>query len=250
MTCFDNDPSLRWLLCITHPDDELAIAAWLRRLCRQGNAVYLSWTHTTEERTEEARLAAKKIGVPQENLFFHAGRDRDLIDDIPALIPSFQSMMERIKPDRVIVGAFEQGHLDHDATNFLVAQTFSGPKLEIPLYHAYHSLIQTINRFPDPAREEVIQLSVEEQAFKLDLAQSYPSQTIWGALVWHEVGQWLMMRSPELKKSERMRHQTHFDFLCPNLPEPLATRVRRSARWRRWEMAMRKYAEMGLWTRE
>ncbi len=250
MICFDADPNLRWLLCITHPDDELAIAAWLRRLCKQGNEVFLSWTHTTETRSEEAFAAAKKIGIPRTNLFFHEGRDGYVVDDIPVLQHSFQKMMDKVLPDRVIVGAYEQGHLDHDATNFLVGQTFTGIKLEVPLYHAYTTWAQKLNRFADPAGEEVLHLSEEEQAFKLELGQMYPSQTIWCALVWYEFGQMLRMNGIELKKSERLRLQTHFDYLRPNLPRDLAEKVKRTKKWARWESAMRRYSAMGLWKPE
>ncbi|MBX3120033.1 MAG: PIG-L family deacetylase [Fimbriimonadaceae bacterium] len=247
MTCFDTDPNLRWLLCITHPDDELAIAAWLRRLTRQGNEVFVSWTHTTDERTEEAIQAAKRIGIPKDRLLFHRGRDGHVVDDIPSLLPDFKQMMKTVNPCRVIVGAYEQGHLDHDATNFLVHQTYDSPTLEVPLYHAYYTWVQRLNRFADPATEEVIDLDEEEQAFKVELAHMYPSQTIWSALAWYEFMQLVRMNPVELKRSERMRVQTHFDYLTPNLPEHLAHRVRKTSRWARWESAMNQYAWQGLW---
>lgn len=250
MTCFDTDPSLRWLVCVAHPDDELAIAAWLRRLCRQSNDVFLSWTHHTDVRREEAVDAAKRIGIPEDRLFFHAGRDGSIVDQIPDLTLDFREMAADIRPDRVVVGAFEQGHLDHDATNFLVAQAYSGPKLEVPLYHTYVKWAQKLNRFADPAGQEVIELDEQEQAFKVEMAQMYPSQTILSALVWYEFGQLLRMNPVELKRTERIRAQTHFDFLRPNLPPELAARVRQSAKWKRWEAALREYADGGLWKPE
>ena len=49
---------------------------------------------------------------------------------MPGLLSSFRAMMARVKPDRVVCGAFEQGHLDHDATHWLVTHSFDGPVFE------------------------------------------------------------------------------------------------------------------------
>ena len=63
MTAFDTDPGIRRLFCFTHPDDELGIAVWVRRLTAAGAGVHLSWTHRTDAREREAREAAKVLGV-------------------------------------------------------------------------------------------------------------------------------------------------------------------------------------------
>ena len=47
MTLFDADIGERWLFCMTHPDDEISICAWIRRLTDAGVDVFLSWTHST-----------------------------------------------------------------------------------------------------------------------------------------------------------------------------------------------------------
>lgn len=234
MKLFDPDPKLRWLFCMTHPDDEIAVGAWIRQLTLVGADVHMSWTHDNPEREYEARQAARFLGVPTSNLHFHHGPDRILCDLMSEILPSFRRMMKSIRPDRVVAGAFEQGHLDHDATNALVFRSFDGPILETPLYHAYCQLIPTINRFADAEGEERLLLTAADQSLKVELAGQYPSQAIYGNLVWYRLWERLSGAPERMGIFERLRVQTHFDFRVPNLPEPLASRVRRTGRWRHW----------------
>ncbi|RYG39984.1 PIG-L family deacetylase [bacterium] len=238
MRLFDPDPSLRWLFCLTHPDDEISICAWIRWLVKNGNEVSLSWTHALPVREEEARNAARKLGVPQDRLFFHGATDASVCDEIGVLKPKFAAMMEAVRPDRVVCGAFEQGHLDHDATNVLVNLTFKGPVLEAPFYHVYLTRLQTLNRFSNPLHQEVRPLEPDERGFKIEIAKSYPSQNIWQILFWHETVRRATFRRPQLLTSERLRLQTHRDWRTPNHPERLRTKVEASPKWRRWLAAM------------
>ena len=199
----------------------------------------MSWTHSKPIREEEGRRVARLLGVPQENLTFFGATDASVCDEITELLPKFQKMMEKTKPDRVCCGAFEQGHLDHDATNFLVNATFKGPVLEIPFYHTYLSRLQKINRFSDPRGQEIILLDENEQLLKKSIARQYPSQNIWSVLLWYEAWQVASFKPIVLAKSERMRLQIHRDFRSPNHPKPLARRIIRSQKWRRWRKAMR-----------
>lgn len=239
MRLFDPDPELRWLFCMTHPDDEISICAWIHRLARLGNDVYMSWTHSNPTREAEARAVAHLLGVPQSNLYFFAATDGSACMEIPELLPRFAKMMEEIKPHRVACGAFEQGHIDHDTTNFLVNHTFEGPVFEIPFYHTYLTRFQTLNRFSDPRGEEILELDMDERRLKTTIARQFPSQNIWSVLLWYEVWQKTRMRPMELTRTERMRIQTHQNFLRPNHPPRLALRVMRSEAWRRWRKALR-----------
>jgi hypothetical protein len=81
---------------------------------------------------------------------------------------------------------------------------------------------------------------VEEQKFKVDFAKQYPSQTIFRNLVLNELRRTVIApKEKPLRATERMRLQTHKDFLAPHLPEPLAGKVRSCAKWQRWEKAVR-----------
>lgn len=239
MIAFDLNPNLRWLFCMTHPDDEISICVWIHRLVNAGANVHLSWTHSTPGREREARAVALLLGVPDANLHFFGATDGSAVDHIPELIPRFQRMMANLKPDRVCCGAFEQGHIDHDTTNFVVAQSFDGPVFEIPFYHTYTRRIQVLNRFADAAGQETLRLTRDETKLKKHVARQYPSQNIWSILLWYEVWHKARLRSSELTRVERMRLQTHRDYLSPNLPPAMAARVRRHPTWKRWETAMR-----------
>jgi len=235
---FDLDPSLRWAFCMTHPDDEISICAWIKKLIGNGNEVCVSWTHSTPKREREARAAAVLTGVRPENLMFFGAPDGGVVDHLAHLETMFRDWFDVVRPDRVCCGAFEQGHLDHDATNLLVNRTFRGPVFEIPFYHSYLVRLQRINRFADPRGEEVRHLDHDEQRFKKLIARQYPSTNIWSVLLWYEVLQGSKLRRAELARTERMRLQTHRDFLTPNLPPRLAQRVRRCEKWIRWEKAL------------
>lgn len=238
MKLFDPDPKLRWLFCMTHPDDEISICAWISRLTAQRNPVFLCWTHCTPEREAEARAVAEVLRVPAENLAFLDAPDGHACDHMARLAPDLSEVIEASAPDRIACGAFEQGHLDHDATNYLVNRLYDGPILEIPFYHTFAKRAQCLNRFANPAGQEVLHLTAEEQRLKKTVARQFPSQNIWTVLVWYEVWQATRLRRMELTKTERMRLQSHKDFRTPNLPEQLSAAVRVTASWRRWLRAV------------
>jgi len=170
--------------------------------------------------------------------------DKRVCDEIPDLLPKFRKMIEIVKPDRVCCGAFEQGHLDHDATNYLVNKAFEGPIYEIPFYHTYKTYPPRLNRFSDEGgesdedAENVRKLNANEQRFKKRVARMYKSQRIWMNLLLYEGLQLALLKPDALAKTERMREQKHTDFRKPNHPLPLARRVERSKKWRRWLRAL------------
>jgi LmbE family N-acetylglucosaminyl deacetylase len=243
MKLFDPDPKLRWLFAMTHPDDEISICGWIRRLSALGIEIHLSWSHKTPEREWEARQVSKLLHVPSENLHFHHGPDRCLERHMAFLLPSFARMFDMVKPDRVVAGAFEQGHLDHDATNLLVNTAFDGVVLETPFYHAYCRAIPTMNRFASTVGEELLELLPHEVQLKRRVAQSYPSQAIWSNLVWYRALQTVKGEKEPVGSVERLRVQTHKDFREPNLPGPLSARIAKSGRWRQWLEAVDAFAE-------
>lgn len=240
MTVFDSDPNIRWLFCLTHPDDELAVAAWIAHLAKNGNSVWMMWTHSTPTREMESRAVAKRLGVHQNHLIFANGTDGVICDEMYELLPLFRRVMQEVAPDRVVCAAFEQGHLDHDATNWLVNHSFDGPVFEFPMYRTYRFPLQVLNRFSRTEGQEVRLLSEEERRLKVEVAQSYPSQSIWRIVcAYHFVHRHLLRRPVPLAASERMRRQTHFNYLRPNHPEPLAKKVMDCDAWQRWTRSVK-----------
>lgn len=241
MKLFDFDPSLTWLFCPTHPDDELAVCAFIHRLQLAGASVYLNWTHATAVRQAEAVRVASFLGVPESHLNFMGGEDGKVCDQMVSLLPSFQSLVKRVKPDRVVCIAFEQGHLDHDATNCLVRHSFDGPIVEWPMYHPYTRRIQTMGRFCDPLGEEVMKLTASERRFKRRMSWRYPSQNIRSVLVGYHVLRSLQLRPARLYATERLRLSGSVDYLSPTVPVRLRAEVESSAMWRRWVEAYERF---------
>ncbi len=223
---------------MTHPDDELSIAAWIRRLTAGGSEVHLSWTHSTSVRELEARAVAKKLAVPGHRLTFFDAPDGGVLEAVPGLLPRFADLIRAVRPDRIVCGAFEQGHVDHDATNYLVARSFDGPVYEVPFYHSYADWIQTVNRFADPDGEELLELDAAESIFKRELSEDYPSQRIRELMVWYGIWQRVRTRDADLLGTERVRLQVWRDYLSPNLPPARAGRVLRTREWGRWIRAI------------
>jgi len=237
MTPFMESDWRRVSFVFCHPDDEVAIAATARRFVRRGVDVHFVWAHRTDVREAEGRAAAAAIGVPEANLTFLSGQDGQIVNQIEELRPAMAAALAT-DSECVVTVAFEQGHLDHDATNFLVHQTFDRPIFEYPMYTTYLTRTPVLNRFADPAGEEVIDLEPAERAFKIQLARSYPSQTFWRNVVWYERWTRLRLRPVSLAATERLRRQIHTNFRQPNLPAPLRSRVEASPQWNLWLAAM------------
>lgn len=244
MKLFDPNPQLRWLFCFTHPDDEISICAWMKRLTQSGADVWASWSVSNAIREAEARAVMEQLGVTQEKLFFFQFPDGDLCDYVGELTHSLHEIVTKIHPDRIAVGAFECGHLDHDSTNFSVYQAIKNISqsnlilLEIPFYYTYLTRIPVINRFADPEGEEILFLAQEERNLKIQVSKSYPSQNIGKLLFWYSIYGWLKLKPPQLPCTERLRLHTHDNYSIPNLPFPLRDKVQASSKWKRWLSAI------------
>ena len=224
----------RWLFCMTHPDDEISICMWMKKLVDNGNEVYVSWTHSTPTREAEGRKVAEKLGIPQDHLTFHMAPDGVICTQFKDLIPVFADLMEKVKPDVVVCGAFEQGHVDHDTTNVLVNLTFKGDVLEVPFYHTYMTKFQTMNEFSDTTGQSVFALSDAEAKLKREIAKQYRSQNIWSVLFWFEAWQAIQGKRIELAKREVMRLQQHKVFRIPNHPTYIVKELEKNSTWQGW----------------
>jgi len=179
--------------------------------------------------------------VPNDAMTFYDAADGHVIDAIGDLRTKFKVTLKKFAPTRVVTHAFEQGHIDHDATNLLVNLCFDGPVFEAPFYHTYLTKMPRLYRFSTHEGEQTIALTPEERKTKKRLVTMYPSQTVRRNVVVYELAHAVTLRRPPLFQVERMRLQTHKDFLKPNHPHALAKRVERCATWRRWVAGAKKH---------
>lgn len=235
---FESNPTGCWLFCFAHPDDELAIAAWMRHVCRSKADVFAVWAHSLPHRAAESRAVANDIGIKPENLIFLEGKDGTICHQIEELLPIYQALMDQIRPDHVVTCTYEQGHLDHDATNFLVRHTSPVPVWEFPLYHAYDRWYQNMGRFSTEAHAVARPLNQEEIQFKKGIAKKYPSQRIWKILFWYEVLHRVTFRTSHISAAEYLRPAPNVDWFKPNHPHRLTQRVLGSEKWTHWVLAM------------
>ncbi len=242
MKLFDPDPNLVWLFWPTHPDDELATAGWIAHLAHLGIEVHLAWTHDTPVRRAEALNAATLLGVPEERTYFHGATDGKAYAEFEELARRFSETVARVKPDRVVCGAFEQGHIDHDATNFLLNQVCDRPILEAPYYHTYLTRMPVINRFADPEGQELWELEEGDRKVKKQVLNAYPSQAIKKNLIFAEIRARVTGQG-HLMSPERLRLQVHKDFLEPNLPQRLRERVMATEQWANWREAVIRWQQ-------
>lgn len=226
----------KWLFCFTHPDDEISIIAWMKRLADDGADVFAGWSVSNPVREKEAVAMMQSIRVPRDRLFFFDMPDGSSCEHFKKLVDSWAWAIEVADPRRIVAGAFECGHIDHDTTNAAVHRASQGrvPMFEVPFYHTYLTKIPVINRFADPLGEEVLVLRPDERRLKLRASKSYPSQNIGSLLKWYTALGIAKLNPPKLCHTERMRLQTHFDYTIPNLPEPLRGRVETSAKFQRF----------------
>lgn len=233
MKALDLSPSLNWLFCFAHPDDELAVAAMMRKLLSAGARVRAAWFHSTPERKSESESACRMIGIDGSLTFFE-NADGNFIGDLAQLRKDVESVLVATQPDRVVCAAFEQGHLDHDALNLVIARSFGGTIVEFPEYWPYTPRVRAMNRFADPTGEEILDLSLEEQAWKRRLARLYPSQGIRGYVGWYELWTMLKLRPARLVRTERVRIQGEIDYSKPIHNGRVLASVLRSQEWARW----------------
>lgn len=234
MRAFDPDPNLRWLFCMGHPDDEAAVGAWIHFLRSQGNEVGLCWTHSNATREAEGKAAAEILKVRPSDLFFLGFPDGEAIRHLEPLHEAHQDVIRTFRPDRIACVAFEQGHLDHDATNLSARAAFNGPVTEWPMYHAYLRRFQWCGRFADESGQETRAVLPDEREVKNRLLNAYPSQGFKRNVILFEALSRLLLNPAHLGTVERMRVCLAENYLSPNLPEPLRSKVAQCTKWQTW----------------
>lgn len=223
---FDDSQALRWLFLFPHPDDEIALAAWINHLVKSGVEVRCVWLHSTPVRRAESEAAMKLLGVEQFKFFNF--EDGGFVKAIPNMLSFITEVVSEFDPDRIVTTAFEQGHLDHDATNYVASLLGDYVTFEFPMYHSYDRKLQTVNRFVEPLSGEARLLAEEDRELRRAVLKFYKSQRIGKILNFYD--RWI---DSDVIRFEKLRVANH-SYSEPVGDDKRRARLRRSAKWKIW----------------
>ncbi|MCC7166074.1 MAG: PIG-L family deacetylase [Rhodospirillales bacterium] len=187
------------LVLAPHPDDEVVgVAAALGRARQDGAVAAVAFLTTgvperdvawpwrrpghaawVAGRQAEASQAAQALGL--EIVLTSALASRRLKDDLERTRKAVLEAIDRFKPDRLWVPAFEGAHQDHDAANALAASLADHladpcPIWEFAEYNFMGGRVRA-NEFPTPSADQwVLALSETERAAKRALLALYRSE--------------------------------------------------------------------------
>lgn len=146
------------LVVAAHPDDEtFGAGGVVIRQTHAGNHVrILMLTDGAPDEIElsggyrrqrlmELEKALGEIGLSKSHVIFWNLDDLNFVFDgglegISSLVDRFSLLAETMRPDEVYVHAYEHGHIDHDAANYIVARGLSksGVKAQLYEYSSYN----------------------------------------------------------------------------------------------------------------
>ena len=189
-------PGLRRIMVFApHPDDEIIGAFSI--LSRSRLASFLVFVTDGApakigneraklqcERQRESEKIALFLGIPLDHLFRIGIPDQETVFQLPRLIISVFQLLRELRPDVVLVPAYEGGHPDHDSTAFAVHQASdrlgqSTPSLiEMCLYHDCNGRMQTGEFLRHSSISDclTIVLSNEDRRLKEEAFAIYRSQ--------------------------------------------------------------------------
>jgi len=96
-------------------------------------------------RRREARAALAELGVPPERILFGGIRDQELARHLREGMRLLRQAVRKFRPLVILVPAYEGGHPDHDAANFLVACLRSSGVVAAPRHWWEYSLYTSRN---------------------------------------------------------------------------------------------------------
>lgn len=181
----------RFLFLFAHPDDDTFICGTMKMLLEAGAEVHAAWLtsgdYFGQGELREAELARAMEILGLDELCIHLLRlpDLGLIYNMDEGIALVADLLGTLKPDSVFVTAFEGGHPDHDAVNYLCYEgcTRAGvqPRLfEFPLYNGTGPVRHWRWRINDfgPGGPETLYSPLNEGAIdcKYRMMKTYSSQ--------------------------------------------------------------------------
>lgn len=151
-----------YLFLFAHPDDDTFIAGTMRTLVRRGAEVHAAWLTSgdflgqSERREKELWDAVEVLGLREDQVHLLRMPDLRLVSRLDEAVKSVCDLVSKLKPDKIFADAFEGGHPDHDAVNFLAYEAcvrtgINAELFEFPLYNGTGPFLHwrwRINRFP------------------------------------------------------------------------------------------------------
>jgi N-acetylglucosamine malate deacetylase 2 len=147
----------RLLVFVAHQDDEVTCSVLLQRtpaalivFATDGapSAEFFWSSYGSRRRYAEVRHgeALESVGVLDnvKAIFLKDAttdlpfRDQELFRSLPSAGKALEAIARQFRPDALLAPAYEGGHPDHDACNFLVntvGRALAIPRWEMPLYH-------------------------------------------------------------------------------------------------------------------
>jgi N-acetylglucosamine malate deacetylase 1 len=190
------DKLKRSAFVFAHPDDDVFISGLMRRLISAGSEILGVWLTSggflggQERRETELRSAVSILGLEKKRYELLRFPDLGLMRSSASAAETLKEIFVRFKPDNVFVTAFEGGHPDHDAANFIVYESrfrsmLDFPIFEFPLYNGagpFWSWRWRINAFPSGGPETLfIPLDSSEVDCKFNIMRVYSSQWMYMA---------------------------------------------------------------------
>jgi LmbE family N-acetylglucosaminyl deacetylase len=195
--------SSRALFFFAHPDDDVFITGMMKKYLRSGCRIRAVWLTSggyfggQRRREQEIRLVTSELGLSSGDYDVLRLPDLGLITCMDEAASALSAILNNFRPDTVFVTAFEGGHPDHDAANFIVYEAEFRAKLnchifEFPLYNGAGSFLTwrwLINAFPpgEPA-------TYFEQLEDIDINCKYNAMKIYAS-------QWMYMIPARLARS-------------------------------------------------
>lgn len=185
------DAADRYLFLFAHPDDEVLIAGTMRRLLTGGARIHAAWITSgdyfggRDHREGELSTAMSILGLEKERVRLLRLPSLGLLTELHGYSELVSDLMTEVRPDVVFVNAYEGGHPDHDAVNFLASEALRRSGLEsalfeFPLYNGsgpVYSWRWRINSFP-PGGPPVLYMRLDADAIqcKYRMMSAYCSQ--------------------------------------------------------------------------
>ena len=227
----------KFLFVFAHPDDDVFIAGLMRRLISSGTDTLGVWLTSggylggQKRRENELREATSVLGLPTDHCKMLRFPDLGLIDSMNRASTELAEILRDYQPENIFVTAFEGGHPDHDAANFIVYEARFRSQLhcqlfEFPLYNGsgpFWTWRWRINAFPPGGPATVFQtLTPLEIDCKRKIMKIYSSQ-------------WMYMVPAQLVRSRNVLMNLGEPYrLCPENRDHTIAPHTRKLNYERW----------------